>query len=60
MMAEMSKPALILDVLGTRTITVTVQGWLHLYHHYSSRIYILSNKLNYFAEIKGKIYETPL
>ncbi len=54
MMAEMSKSALILDVLGTRTITVTVQGWLHLYHHYSSRIYILSNKLNYFAEIKGK------
>ena len=60
MTTEMSKPAPILDVLGTHTITVTVQGWLHLYYHCNSRVYILSNKLNHFAEIKGKIYEIPV
>lgn len=35
MIAEMSKPAPILDVLGTHTVTVTVRNWLHLYPHCS-------------------------
>lgn len=38
----------ILDVLGTHTVTVTVQNWLHLYLCYSMRGFFLSNKLKWF------------
>lgn len=48
MIAEMSKPVPILDVLGTHTVTVTVWNWLHLYLCYSMSGFFLSNKLKWF------------
>ena len=44
MITEMSKPAPILDVLGTHTVTVTVRNWLHLYLYCSMGGLSLSNK----------------